>query len=661
LEEAVHACRPTIVGHVIVLALMSALAAAEDEPPDITQLTIEELAQVQVVTVSRRPQNAMEAAAAVSVVSEEDIRRTGASTLPDAFRAVPGVQASRIDADEWALSVRGFSSRVSRSVLVLMDGRSLWTPLFAGVFWNVQDTLFEDVDRIEVSRGPGGATYGANAMNGVISIITKPAASTQGLLATASVGGAETMGGVRWGGQIGARTHYRAYGKYGGRDGTFADTAADYDDSWRMGQVGFRLDSELGARDSFTVQGDVYRGEFGQRLDVAQLAPPFSSTREGQGRAHGGNLLGRWKHAVGAGEVTARVYYDGTSRRELFFEETRDTFDLDVSHRLRWSGRHETIWGVNYRASQGHFRGEPTIEILPERRTDDIAGLFVNNETRLWRERLRVTLGSKLEWNDYSGWNLQPSARVAWVQGAHTVWAAATRAVRTSSRIERDVSFYIPTDPVEPTFTRLLGSPDFRPESVLMLEAGAKLRAGKLIGAASVFHGFYGDLAGGAADPPTLEGGIGGEPIRAVTPVRIVNAQTAAASGVEVDAIVDPLPTWRLRAGYSWYRLDVRAKPPEPDPQGGFEGTTPRHQLWLSSYFNPIPSVDVDLVLRHIAEVPEHSVKAFTDLDARIAHRPWRRLELAVVGRNLLTPRHAEFEGGVLVERHLQAQAIVRW
>jgi iron complex outermembrane receptor protein len=657
----VHACRPTILAHAVVLALVSAAAAAEEPPPDITQLTIEELAQVHVVTVSRRPQNAMETAAAVDVVSDEDIRRTGASTLPDAFRIVPGVQASRIDADEWALSVRGFSSRLSRSVLVLMDGRSLWTPLFAGVFWNAQDTLLEDVERIEVSRGPGGATYGANAMNGVISIITKPAANTQGLLATASVGGAETIGGLRWGGQIGARTHYRAYGKYFDRDGTFTDTAAGSDDSWRMGQAGFRLDSELGARDSFTVQGEVYRGEFGQRLDVAQLTPPFLSARAGEGRARGGNLLARWKHTLGAGEVTARAYYDGTSRRELFFEETRDTFDVDVSHRLRWGGRHETIWGVNYRASQGHFRGEPTIEIVPERRRDDIAGLFVNNETRVWRERLRVTLGSKLEWNDYSGWNVQPSARVAWVQGAHTLWASATRALRTSSRLERDVSFYIPTDPAEPSFVRLLGSPDFRPESVVMLEAGAKLRAGKLLGAASVFHGFYDDLAGGAADPPRQEGGSGGEPLRTVTPVRIVNAQTAAASGVEVGAIFDALATWRLRAGYSWYRLDVRAQPPEPDPQGGVEGTTPRHQLWLISYFNPIPSVDVDLVLRHVAEVPEHSIKAFTDLDARIAHRPWRRLELAVVGRNLLAPRHAEFEGGFRVERHLQAQAIVRW
>jgi len=658
----VYACRLTIMAHVVVLALVSSLVSAQDEPaPDITQLTIEELAQVRVVTVSRRPQNAMEAAAAVGVVSYEDIRRTGASTLPDAFRIVPGVQASRIDADEWALSVRGFSSQLSRSVLVLMDGRSLWTPLFAGVFWNAQDTLLEDVDRIEVSRGPGGAAYGANAMNGVVSIVTKPAASTQGLLATVAVGGGETIGGVRWGGRLGTRTHYRAYGKYFDRDGTFADAATGFDDSWRLGQAGFRLDSTLGARDSFTVQGDVYRGEFGQRVDVAQLTPPFLSTREGEGRARGGNLLTRWKHTVGAGEVTVQAYYDGTSRHELFFEERRDTFDVDVSHRLRWGRRHETIWGVNYRTSEGRFHGEPTLEIMPETRRDDIAGIFVNNETRVWRERLRVTLGSKLEWNDYSGWNLQPSARLAWVQGGHTLWAAATRAVRTSSRIERDMSFYIPTDPVQPSFTRLLGSPDFRPESVVMLEAGAKVRAGKLLAAASVFHGFYDDLAGGAAEAPTLEGGIGGEPVRTVTPVRIVNAQTAAASGVELAAIFDPLATWRLRAGYSWYKLDVRAPAPEPDPRGGYEGTTPKHQFWLNSYFNPIPSVDVDLVVRHIAEVPEHSIKAFTDLDARIAHRPWSRLELAVVGRNLLAPRHAEFGGGFLVERHLQAQATLRW
>ena len=652
------ACRAGLVG---LAAIVASPGIAWAEAQDVAKLTLEELAQVRVVTVSRRSQTAMETAAAVTVVSADDIRRTGATTLPDAFRTAPGVQTSRIDADEWALSVRGFASRLPRSVLVMIDGRSVWTPLFAGVFWNAQDALLEDVDRVEVVRGPGGASWGANAMNGVINVVTRPADKTPGVLATASAGGAETIGGLRWGGRAGARTHYRVYGKYFDRDGTRPTSAEGYGDSWRMGLGGFRVDSDLGARGSLTVQGDAYGGEFGQRATIVQFAPPFSVRRDGDGDIKGGNLLTRWKRELGSGEISVQAYYDHTLRRELYFEETRNTFDVDASHRLRWGGRHETIWGLSYRASTGRFQGEPFIALLPEKRRDDIAGLFVNEEARLWGDRLRLTAGTKLEWNDYSGWNVQPNARLAWVSGAHTVWASGARAVRTSSRVERDVSLYTSLDPNRPLFARTLGSTDFRPESVLVAEAGYKARAGWFLGSLALFRADYDDLAGNEVGTPGLEGGAAGEPARTVIPVRFANLHTAVATGAEVGAVFEPFSSWRLRARYSVYDLDVKSPPPAPDPQGGFEGNTPRHQAWLVSYFNPTPTVDVDLVLRHMSAVASHKIAAFTELDARIAHRPWRRLELALVGRNLLRPHHAEFGGGFLVERHVQAQATLRW
>jgi iron complex outermembrane recepter protein len=644
----------------LVLALAPGLAPAADVDPEskpLTRLSLEELAGLKVVSVSRRPESSLEAPGAIHVVTAEDIRRTGSVTVPDALRTAPGVQASRIDADEWALAIRGFASRLSRSVLVVVDGRSVWTPLFAGVFWDANDALLEDIEQIEVSRGPGGAVYGANALNGVINVTTRAAADTQGGLLTGSGGNADWQAALRWGGRLGSDLHYRVFGKYAVRDGTVPTTSAGYDDRWDHALGGFRADWAPGSSDRFTFQGDLYNGSSGQPTTVAIFTPPFSTLLPGDAAFRGRSVLGRWRRTLpGAGEVVTQAYFDHTTRHEPHYAESRNTLDFDAQHRLGVRGRHDFVWGASYRRSDGDFDGVPTIQLVPSQRVDDIAGLFVNDEVRLAGDKLRVTAGTKLEWNDYSGWNVQPSGRVAWVAASrHTFWGSATRAVRTSSRVERDVILYSSLSPTVPLFARAEGSQDFQPESVLALEAGYKLRLRRLIVTASAFHNAYRDLATNVPGAPFVEPGTGGAPPRTVIPVRITNGPEGTAKGVETKVVFDALKSWRLQATYTLVKLEVDG------PGAGPGANTPRHQVWLTSYLSPLENLDVDVVLRAVGEIPGHDVPAFQDVDARVAYRPLPSLELAVVGANLLDARRPEFGGGFEVERSARLQATLRF
>ena len=643
-------------------ALLVALAAVSDaEKGDLTRLSIDELANLQVVTVSRHPEARIDAPGAVHVITEEDILRSGITTLPDAVRLSPGVQSSRIDADEWALAVRGFASRLSRSVLVTLDGRSLWTPLFAGVFWNQHDTSLLDLDRIEVNRGPSGALFGANAFNGIISIYTKGADQTHGGLANLGLGSAERTGTLRWGGEARPGLHYRVWGQYRLRDGTTAD-APSYDDEWRLGTGGFRMDWMRGPS-TWTLQGDGFDGTAGQRVTIASFIAPFSVSVDGDAEFRGGNVLGRWRRALAGGDgVTVQGYYDRTAREEPHYRETRDTFDLEFQHRLGWGSRSELVWGASVRNSSGDFRGTPTVRIEPEKRTDDIAGVFAQNEVRIGG-RLRVNLGAKAEWNDYTGWHLQPDLRAAFaVRPGHNVWASVSGAQRTSSRVERDIVLYSAPDPAQPLFARVSGSDDFRSERTASVEAGYKARIGsRLFLDVAGFHSVYRDLASNEVGAPFPETGTPPEPPRVVIPVTLANGQEGSASGVETAVTAVARPGWRLQAAHTFLRVNQSTKPGSTDVNEGFEGNSPRHQVWAASYLTLGRDWDFDLTVRRIGRIPTHRVEAFTDLDGRIAYRPRGGLELALVGQNLLQPRHAEFGGGFQIDRAFRARATVEW
>ncbi|HZM51526.1 MAG TPA: TonB-dependent receptor plug domain-containing protein [Vicinamibacteria bacterium] len=633
-------------------------------PPrrDLTELSLDELAALEITTVSRTAEMRSRSAAAVFVITQQDIRRSGATNLAEALRLAPGVQISRINSNQWAVGMRGFASRLSRSVLVLIDGRSVYTPLFAGTYWEVQDVLLEDIDRIEVIRGPGGTLWGANAVNGVINIITRSAKDTHGTFLEAGAGNEETgFGGARWGGALGAHTDVRVYAKYFDRDGSFRSDGPPFDD-WRMGQGGFRLDAERGPS-AFTVQGDAYDGHAGERTNLSAYTAPFLRTVDEDADLSGGNLRAQWRRQLGPGsDLAAQAYYDRTRRVEPGFEETRNTVDLDLQY-SRQAGRHALLAGGGYRFSRGVAVGVPTIVFTPAARTDDIFSAFVQDRFEASPDRLLVTLGVKVERNDYSGLEVQPSARVWFGLRPHqSVWAAVSRAVRTPSRVERDLDLTIATDPARPLFTRLVRSDAFTSENAIVYEAGYRAQRGqRFLVDASLFQNEYANLLsvepGGAPFAETDGSGT-----RTIVPFLFGNGIRGRVRGVELAADVRITDAWRVHASYSFLDMDLEAQPDSLDTTtaASTEGSSPRHRGLVRSSLT-LGDVQLDAIWRRVSSLPAQGVPTYSSLNARAAWRPWAPLEIAIVGRDLLQSHHVEFGGGTEVERSIYGEVAWRF
>jgi iron complex outermembrane receptor protein len=578
------------------------------------------------------------------------------------------VHVARIDANKWAIGVRGFTSRLSRSLLVLIDGRSVYSPLFAGVYWEVQDTLLEDVDRIEVIRGPGGTIWGANAVNGVINIITKKAQETQGGLLVAGGGSEEQgFGGVRYGRKVGENLFYRVYGKAFNRDAAFHSTGPDFDD-WRMGQAGFRLDWDGQRGDTITAQGDIYTGDAGQRSVLTTFAPPFRTTVEADADLAGGNLLGRWQHVFSpTSALSAQLYYDRTYRREPTFREARDTFDIDVQHRFRIPWQQEIRLGLGYRLTSSDVASVPTVVFTPSRRTDQLFSVFVQDEIRLFTEQLRLTLGSKFEHNDYSGFEVQPNARLLWLLAPrHTLWAAITRAVRTPSRVEHDLTLTGLLEPRTPTFTRIIGSDAFTSEKVLTYELGYRLQpTSRLFLDATAFYNRYMDLLSLEPGMPFSE--TTPLPAHVVVPLAIRNGLHGEGYGIELAAEWQPFDWWRVSGVYSYLQLNLTRDQHSLDASTvrSTEGSSPTHQFSLRSFLNLPGRLEFDLIWRYVDHLPSQGVSSYLTLDAHLGWRPLPLLTIAVVGQNLLTDHHAEFGGGssgiTEIERSVYGKVVWHW
>ncbi len=644
----------------LVLGL-SARLAAEDQR-DLTTMSLEELAQTKVTTVSKTEEPRFQTPAAIHVVTAEDIERSGATSIPEALRLSPGVHVARIDSDQWAVGIRGFTSRLARSQLAIMDGRTLYNPLFAGTYWEAQDTLLEDVERIEIVRGPGGTLWGANAVNGIVNIVTRDTADTHGGFVSAG-GGNEEQAFVRarYGGAIADKGSYRVYGKYFRRDSAFHATTDGYD-GWHMAQGGFRTDWKLQADDRLTVQGDAYSGRVGERATLSFYERPFLRTVEEDAPLSGGNVTARWAHLVNGSALTVNTYYDRTNRKEPNFRESRDTFELDVQHQLRLGERQRVLWGLGYRLSDGRGQGNETLTFNPPDRTDHIFSVFVHDEVSLVPDRLRLSVGSKLERNQYTGFEVQPSARVIWSPGVrHAVWAAASRAVRTPSRVERDLALSVALSPTLPLFARVIGNEGFTSEKTWAYEAGYRIQpADRLSQEAAAFHDRYGDLTSLEQDRPFLEDG------RQVLPYRFANMLRGRSSGVEITSIAHLTSRWRVSAEYSYLSLRLETAPGSTDTTSvpSTEGSSPRHMARAWSSWSLPGHVDLHLAFRWIDELPAQKVPAYSELDGRVGWQLVPRLELAVVGQNLLHARHAEFGGSpdpAQIERSVYAEARWRW
>lgn len=655
-----------VVGWLWVCSIGTSALAQGQEAGDLTELSLEELASIRVTSVSKKSDDRTTIPAAIYVLTNEDIRRSGATTLAEVLRLVPGVEVARLDTDHWSVGVRGFGDQFSKSVLVLIDGRNVYTPLFAGVFWAVQDVLLADIDRIEVIRGPGGTVWGANAVNGVINIITKPASATRGTYAAITGGTADQgMVELRYGGGNQKGFDFRVYGKAFTRGPQFHADGADFDDWWAL-QFGGRADWSRD-RDAFSVQGDLYTSDVGQRITVSSFSPPGQAIADDPLEAAGGNVLARWRRTLNkGGELQVEAYYDRTSLSAPNLKEVRDTFDLDLVHHVTLPWEQDFVWGLGVRLSPSTVtQTVPTFDLDPRERATDIYSAFVQDEIPLVRHRLSVTIGSKFEHYTYTGLELQPSARITYrVRPQQALWGAVTRAVRTPSRLERDVRWAIFASASPPSFLEIDGNKSFESESLLGYEAGYRaLLSPRLYVDIAAFHNEYRDLQSFGA----LSFSVDPEPSPAHLTLHLpyTNGVEGSTDGFEVAIDSKPIPRWQIEASYSYLNLSLEKKPDGIDTLNavaGYEGSSPRHGVSIQSRIDLPWRFEFDQTYRYVAALPYQSIDAYHSLDLRAAKRFPRGLELSVVGQNLLQPRHAEFEHDhdpqvlVLIRRSVYAQ-----
>jgi iron complex outermembrane receptor protein len=614
----------------------------------LKQLSIDELVNLEITSVSRREEPLRDAAAAVSVLTNEAIRRSGAESIPDALRLVPGIHVGQQTASSWAVSARGFSSITSEKLLVLSDTRSIYTPLFSGVQWDVQDFLLEDVERVEVIRGPGAALWGANAVNGVINITTRSARDTHGTYVEAGTGTFDRARiAARYGGETAGGLHYRVFGKYFDRDGT-DHLVTDSDDDWRLGHLGFRTDWDGGEHSAFTVQGDAYAGNVGKLTPSVTIIGRDNPAGELDARVSGGNLLARWRHrASETSDLQVRAYYDYTRRDDPSFLDTLHTFDIDVQQSFSAFARHEILWGANYRLTSNRNRSGGIFAVDPEESNDQLFGGFIQDQMAL-TDSLHLTLGTKLEQNDFSGFEVQPSVRIAWSPAAtQTLWSAVSRAVRVPTRLERDVAIEI-TPPGSDPVGRLLGNPDFAAERLVAYEAGYRWQpATQLSLDVAVFYNDYDRLGSLELGTPFV-----GPDGRTVVPIVNENLTSGRTRGFEAQVDWSPLENWRLTANYTG--IDISLTPHGTDINRGewLEGSTPHSMAGLRSLLTLGARFDVDAQLRYQSRIRTmpviatgEGVDAYAELDLRVGWQATDHWTLSLLGQNLLHARHPEFGG----------------
>lgn len=641
----------------IVLVLVASLAnecLAEPQPgPEngepLKQLSLAQLGDVEVTTASKEPEEVWKTPAAVYVLTSEDIRRSGATSIPEVLRLVPGVQVSRIDNDHWAVGIRGFADQFSKSMLVMVDGRSLYAPLFAGVYWALQDgILLEDVERIEVIRGPGATIWGANAVTGVINIITKSAKDTHGALT--SVGGGnidQGIGGFRYGAGNGGKFDYRVYGKGFSRGAGFHSDKDGFD-TWRMGQMGFRTDWDVRHHDHLTIQGDMYKGGVGEVVGYGSFTPPEQIISNQAVAVSGGNLLAQWRHDLREGsDIQVQGYYDRTYALAPHYQETRNTFDLDFIHHLTLGEHQNFIWGLGARLSPSQFvQTVPTLDFIPHDIANNVYSGFVQDEIAIVPNKFSLTVGSKLEHNNYTGFEIQPSIRGTWmITPRQTVWAAVTRAVRTPSRIEEDfhlTDFGIASPLI---YVAIDGNQQLSSERLIGYEAGYRtLVTPKFYLDIAVFHNDYDDLISLGAPGVTLDPTPA--PLHLTIHLPYTNGLRGSTDGFEISPDWKPARWWQMKATYSYLNLNLESKTGVVDG-GGYvskeEGSSPHNQVTFQSRFNLPKGFEFDQTYRYVSALPAQLVNSYSTADIHLAWRSTQQLEFSVVGENLFQPQHTEF------------------
>jgi len=641
--------RRTLLATLIATIAASAPALAQSTPVDLTHASIEDLMNIEITSASHKEQRTGDVAGAISVITHEDIRRSGMTTIPELLRLVPGVQVARINSNKWAVTARGFNNLFADKLLVLVDGRTVYDRLNSGLFWESADVPLDQIERIEVIRGPGGAVWGANAVNGVINIVTRSAADLRG--GAVSVGGGTLDGthtAARYGGTLG-RVDYRVFSQWSGHgeSQTAAGTAAD--DRWHSQSHGFRLDWSSG-RDLFMAEGggrvQQMRGLWPRPTGPVTSDP---STWEERTTTQDYDLLGRWTHRRDDGSSLQVQSSLDIHHNETNASVEQRQADIDAQYHTGLRGHHDVVVGAGYRLVDEQAKGQFAFFITPDHVDDTVVNLFAQDEIALG-PHVHVTLGAKLERDSYVGWAVQPTARAMWtsVPRKQHLWAAVSRALRTPSLIDLSgrlnfASFIGPRD--APVLIGALGNPAFQSEEVLDSEGGYRLEIATVASVdVTAFVGRYDQLKTSEPLAPHLE--LAPAPVHLFIPVQFENLLAATTSGVEFGAHWMPAAWWRLDGTYSTFHLTPHLSAASHDPiAAAYDGDAPRAQWHARSAFSLARGVELDAMLFHAGALANLGIGAYTRADARLSIPLTRGLSLAIVGQNLFDPAHAEYAG----------------
>jgi len=643
----------------------SAPPAADDGTAGYKKMSLQELMNLDVTSVAKAPEPYGQAPAAIQVITGDDIRRSGASSIPEALRLADNLEVAQQNSHTWNISARGFNTDLANKLLVLMDGRSVYTPLYSGVFWDQQDYLLADIERIEVISGPGGTLWGANAVNGVINITSKSAKDTQGLYTEAGGGTVlEDFGAVRFGGVLGTNVFYRIYGKYFDQGDEVYANGNNAPDSWNMGQGGFRIDAENSPQNTFTLQGDFYAGD--EKVPDAKL-PGVS---DGNSIDSGENVLGRWTHTFSAdSEMSLQTYYDRTHLTKpepaFFFEppgtfrDDLDTFDIDFQHRFQIGDRNQIVWGLGYRLTHDRDDNIPALSFSPSDFEQNLFNIFAQDEIKIVKN-LTLTLGSKLEHNDYTHFEFEPSGRLQWNATSNQMfWGAISRAVRTPSRIDVDFS-----ESIAPGVVLLQGGSNFVSETLIAYELGYRAQiTPDVSGSISTFYNNYDNVRSTSITPSGFLGEL---------PLYFANNLEGDTYGFELNGNYQVMDGLRLHAGYNMLQENMHVKSGETDANNALNETAdPQQQFSIRASLDLPKNIEFDTGLRWVDTLRYNNngvvgtVPDYFELDSRLSWHATKNLELSIVGQNLLHDYHPEYYiSGSLheeISRSVYCKATFRW
>jgi iron complex outermembrane recepter protein len=653
-RELSSQCRKRRLMQLALAALLGATGRGQNSNDDLTKASLEELANIQVTSVSKKEQALSKAGAAVFVITQEDIRRSGMMNIPDLLRMAPGVNVARLDANTWAISIRGFNNRYSDQVLVLIDGRSVYSEAFSGVFWDQLNIPLEDIERIEVIRGPGGTVWGANAVNGVINIITKSSKDTQGGLLTAQTGSAEDLGSLlQYGGKIGSIGTYRVFGDYFNVNPSVPATGVTGADGWHGSAGGFRSDWNLSPNDTLAVQGDLSQTAEGQTLTaviVNQL--PLVRTFNDRVTVGAGDVQARYQHTFSNGsELAWRTSFDRYHRYDQA-ESAIEDLDTGLQYHFKTGARNDIMAGAGYRLTDSSYVGIYDSFLVPEDSRENLFSVFLQDEITLTKN-LTLTLGSKVEHNAFTGFEYEPGVQLVWTPRARqSVWFSASRAIRQPSLLDEYVNEAVSVVPLQNGafgVVELSGNPQMNAESMLDYELGYRNQVNRrMFFDVSTFLSNYKDLRTANLGAPFFTSDLG--PAHLVIPEMWENSARALDYGAELSASWDVTSRWRLSPGFSLLHMNVWTYPSNAAATPfASAGLSPQHQAQLRSSVNLSHRVEWDTSAYFVGALSAGPVPPYTRLDSHVGWTMGESLYFSVSGQNLLSPRHFEFLTGYQV------------